>query len=190
MVTTNNKDLADLMNQIRNHGATVSEEQRHNGPKPYILPDFNLLGYNYRMTDLQGAVGIVQLGKLDTFIDERAKWANWYREHLAGIDWIKLPSEPDNGCHGWQSFVTYVDSEKAPIHRNAIMETLQSNGIATRPGTHAVHMLDFYRDKYQIQADDFPGARDCDQNTMAIPLHNRMTEDDYQYVVKHLRGIA
>ena len=70
------------------------------------------------------------------------------------------------------------------------METLQSNGIATRPGTHAVHMLDFYRDKYRIQADDFPGARDCDQNTMAIPLHNRMTEDDYQYVVNHLRGIV
>ena len=190
MVTTNNKELAERMEQMRNHGATISEEQRHHGPKPYILPDFNLLGFNYRMTDLQGAVGIEQLTKLDSFIDERAKWAKWYREQLADIDWIRLPEEPANGRHGWQSFVTYVDPEKAPMQRNDIMEILQEKGISTRPGTHAVHMLDLYKEKYGIQPNDFPLARDCDQNTMAIPLHNRMTEDDYQYVVNQLRKIG
>ena len=190
MVTTNNKELAERMEQMRNHGATISEEQRHHGPKPYILPDFNLLGFNYRMTDLQGAVGIEQLTKLDSFIDERAKWAKWYREQLADIDWIRLPEEPANGRHGWQSFVTYVDPEKAPMQRNDIMEILQEKGISTRPGTHAVHMLDLYNEKYGIQPNDFPLARDCDQNTMAIPLHNRMTEDDYQYVVNQLRKIG
>ena len=61
MVTSNNDALAERMNQMRNHGATLSEEQRHHGPKPYILPDFNLLGFNYRMTDMQGAVGLAQL---------------------------------------------------------------------------------------------------------------------------------
>ncbi len=61
MVTTDDDQLAEVANMLRNHGASISEEQRHNGPRPYLLPEFNLLGYNYRMTDLQGAVGLVQL---------------------------------------------------------------------------------------------------------------------------------
>ena len=72
MVTTNNDQLAEQMNMLRNHGASISEEQRHHGPKPYILPDFNLLGFNYRMTDLQGAVGLVQLEKMEQFISGTA----------------------------------------------------------------------------------------------------------------------
>jgi len=78
MVTTNDAELAERMNQMRNHGATLSEEQRHHGPRPYLLPYFNLLGFNYCMTDLQGAVDVVQLGKLDGFIDERTRWAEYY----------------------------------------------------------------------------------------------------------------
>ncbi len=187
MVTSSNDELNRRMDQLRNHGATISEEQRHKGPKPYILPDFNLLGFNYRMTDLQGAVGLVQLPKLDRFIDERAKWAEFYRNELAGISWLSLPQEPEDGRHGWQSFVTYVDPDKAPMARNDIMEVLQSKGVSTRPGTHAVHMLNLYKQTFDLKADDFPGARDCDRYTMAIPLHNRMTEEDYAYVVACLK---
>ena len=190
MVTTNNNVLAERMQQMRNHGATISEEQRHHGPKPYILPDFNLLGFNYRMTDLQGSIGIVQLKRLDSLIDERAKWANWYKESLADINWIKLPKEPAKGSHGWQSFVTYIDPELAPMERNNIMELLQEAGISTRPGTHAVHMLNFYKERFGFKSEDFPAAKDCDQNTMAIPLHNKMTEEDYNYVLKKLRSIG
>ena len=64
MITTNDGALADVANTLRNHGAAISEEQRHRGPRPYLLPEFNLLGFNYRMTDLQGSVGLVQLQKL------------------------------------------------------------------------------------------------------------------------------
>ena len=100
MVTTCNPELAERMNQMRNHGATLSEEQRHHGARPYLLPDFNLLGFNYRMTDLQGAVGLVQLQKLDAFIDERAEWAAFYQRELADIDWLLQPSAPEGGRHG------------------------------------------------------------------------------------------
>lgn len=189
MVTSNDDALSDRMNQMRNHGATLSEEQRHHGPKPYILPDFNLLGFNYRMTDLQGAVGLVQLPKLNGFIQERAKWAEFYRQELSDIEWLRLPQEPENGRHGWQSFVTYVDPDKAPMSRNDIMEFLQDKGVSTRPGTHAVHMLGLYREKYGLTAEDYPGARDCNDHTMAIPLHNRMSEDDYKYVVNAIRQL-
>ena len=188
MVTTNDSMLADRMNQMRNHGATLSEEQRHHGPRPYILPDFNLLGFNYRMTDIQGAIGLVQLKKMDSFIDERAKWAKWYLDELRTIEWLILPKEPVNGRHGWQSFVTYVDPDKAPVARNELMNKLQQHGVSTRPGTHAVHMLGLYQESCGLKPDDFPGARDCDVNTMAIPLHNRMTKEDYEYVVNALKS--
>ncbi|MCG8433426.1 MAG: DegT/DnrJ/EryC1/StrS family aminotransferase, partial [Gammaproteobacteria bacterium] len=172
MLTTEDPDLAAQAEVLRNHGASVSEEVRHHGPRPYLLPEFNLLGFNYRMTDLQGAVGLVQLGKLDRFIEERRVAAQRYREALAPLNWLRCPEEPADGRHAWQSFVTYVDPEGAPMPRNAIMERLQSHGIATRPGTHAVHMLGYYREQFGLEPDDYPGARDCDRNTMAIPLHN------------------
>jgi perosamine synthetase len=189
MITTNDRELAERMNQMRNHGASISEEQRHHGPKPYILPDFNLLGFNYRMTDLQGAIGIEQLKMLDEFITERAKWAQYYREELADIEWLRLPAEPETGNHGWQSYVTYCDPKKAPAPRNQIMGKLQEKGISTRPGTHAVHMLNLYKEKFDIHPGDFPISKDCNDNTMAIPLHNRMTKEDYEYVVEALHEI-
>lgn len=184
MITSNKDKYGEHMAMLRNHGASVSEEQRHHGPKPFILPDFDLVGYNYRMTDLQGAVACVQMKKLDTFIAERAKWAAYYIEKLADLDWLQLPVYEDRFGHGWQSFVTLVDESKAPCTRNEMMEKLQEFGISTRPGTHAVHMLGFYKEKYGIAADDFPGAKLANNCSMAIPLHNRMTAEDFEYVVE------
>jgi len=190
MVTTNDSQLATVAEQLRNHGASISEEQRHAGPRPYLLPEFNLLGFNYRMTDWQGAIGTVQLAKLDRLIAERQKWAEFYRRELAAIEWLRMPVFPADGGHAWQAFVTYVDPSSAPIPRNKIMETLEARGISTRPGTHAVHMLGYYRKRFGLSPDDFPGARDCNDNTMAIPLHNRMDRSDFEHVVRALREVS
>jgi perosamine synthetase len=187
MVTTNDQQLAETCDQLRNHGASISEEIRHRGPRPYLLPDFNLLGFNYRMTDLQGAVGIVQLAKLHQFIEERQKWAEFYQDRLSTVEWLRLPLTPTGSQHAWQSFVTYVDPTKSPRPRNDLMEALQQRGIATRPGTHAVHMLNFYAEKFNYKPNDYPGAKLANDNSMSIPLHNRMTADDYQYVVDAIR---
>jgi dTDP-4-amino-4,6-dideoxygalactose transaminase len=73
--------------------------------------------------------------------------------------------------------------------RNEIMEKLQAAGISTRPGTHAVHMLTYYRERFGFAAGDYPGAHDADRNSMAIPLHNRMTHDDYSYVVEVIKSL-
>jgi dTDP-4-amino-4,6-dideoxygalactose transaminase len=190
MLTTRDSELAERAERLRNHGASVSEEQRHHGPRPYILPDFDLCGFNYRMTDLQGAIGVEQLKKLDRFIAERDRRAKWFAEQLADIAWLRTPDVPDWADHAWQSYVTYVDPELAPAARNDIMDRLKDLGVATRPGTHAVHMLGYYREAFDIHPDQFPGARDCDAHSMAIPLHNRMDDDDYDYVVEALHSIG
>ena len=189
MVTTNSDELAEKVSCLRNHGASISEEQRHHGPRPYILPDFDVMGFNYRMTDLQGAVGVVQIKKLDRFIDERAEWAAYYREQLKDLDWLQLPEINDDFKHGWQSFVTLVDESKAPHSRNKIMELLQERGISTRPGTHAVHMLNFYANTYGIKEEDFPQAKIANDHSMAIPLHNRMVKEDFEYIVNALHSL-
>jgi dTDP-4-amino-4,6-dideoxygalactose transaminase len=108
MVTTNNNDLAEKVRALRNHGASLSEEERHHGSQPYILPDFNVLGFNYRMTDLQGAVGIVQLSKLENFLGQPEKWANFYHHKLGGIPWLRTPAVPSGYGHRWQAYVCYI----------------------------------------------------------------------------------
>jgi dTDP-4-amino-4,6-dideoxygalactose transaminase len=100
-----------------------------------------------------------------------------------------MPQWPADGTHAWQAFVTYVDPAKSPLPRNEIMDRLQKLGISTRPGTHAAHMLGYYRERLGTRPDDFPGARDCDAQTMAIPLHNRMSPDDYRRVVDAIKSI-
>ncbi len=189
MITTNDDKLAEIMGMLRNHGASISEEQRHHGAKPYMLPDFNALGYNYRMTDLQGAVGVVQIKKLNQFINEREKWANFYTKELDSIPWLRTPKHGADYKHGWQSFVTFVDEFKSPASRNEIMELLQQQGISTRPGTHAVHMLNFYKEKFNIQPSDYPGAQAANNYSMSIPLHNRMVAEDFDYVVSVIKAL-
>lgn len=189
MVTCNSTELAQKMVKLRNHGAELSEEQRHCGPKPYLLPEFNVLGFNYRMTDLQASIGIVQLNKLEKFLQERRHWANFYQQHLSDIDWIQVPASNEDSQHSWQAFVLLIDPEKAPKPRNQIMEELEQKGISTRPGTHAVHMLNYYKEHFQFEEQDYPCAALCNNNTMAIPLHNKMGEADYKRVVESLLSV-
>jgi perosamine synthetase len=189
MLTTNNDALAEKLNMLRNHGASISEEQRHRGAKPYILPDFNMVGYNYRMTDLQGALGTVQIKKLDFFIEERQKWADYYTTELGSINWLRTPVVSKDFRHGWQSYVLLIDEKKSPITRNETMEYLQQHGISTRPGTHAVHMLGYYSKTYTIKPSDYPGAYAANEYSMSIPLHNKMTKEDFEYIVAALKSI-
>lgn len=189
MVLTDDATLAETMACLRNHGASVSPQQEAIGPRPYLMPEFNVLGYNYRMNDLQGSVGLVQLSKLDAFIAERRTWAEYYTRELADLDWLRTPIVPAGCEHTWQSYVCYVDETKSPRPRNEIMEALQQAGIGTRPGTHAVHLLGYYRDRFGLSPNDLPGARDCDRYSMAIPICNHMTAEDYAYVVDRLYSL-
>ena len=185
MITTNSDELAERLRRLRNHGASIPEEVRHRSPKPHELPAFDDFGFNYRMTDLQGAVGLEQLKKLEGFIAERAKWAERYRDGLGDISWLQCPKEPDGGRHSWQSFVTRVESN-APLTRNELLDRLHEKGISTRPGTHAVTDLGAYRNFKS----ECPVATECAEQTMAIPLHNQMDESDYMRVINEIRLIA
>ncbi|HEV3485601.1 MAG TPA: DegT/DnrJ/EryC1/StrS family aminotransferase [Vicinamibacterales bacterium] len=188
MVTTDDPDLAERIARLRSHGAALSEEQRHVGSAPYLLPAFDDLGFNYRMTDLQAAVGIVQLGRLDEFISERGFLAARYFERLADVSWLTLPEVPADGRHGWQSFVGVVE-DGAPASRNEILATLHEAGVGARPGTHAVPDLGLYRRRRDPGHDSCPTASELAQRTLALPLHNQMTEVDVDRVAAALHDL-
>ena len=190
MATTNNFELIQELQVLRNHGASISEEARHGSSAPYLLPDFEHLGFNFRMTDLQGAIGLVQMKRLPALIKDRQLGASIYNEAFKEIEWIKLPKIPEDFLHSWQSYVLYIDPSKAPVPRDNIMEQLHARGISTRPGTHAVHMLGFYRDSLGCKPDDFPNSRDCHENCLAIPIHSQMSQSDYEYVIDALVSIT
>jgi perosamine synthetase len=189
MITTSDPHIAENAEILRNHGASISEEVRHQGPKPYLLPEFNMLGFNYRMTDLQGAVGVEQLKRLDSFLAERRRWADWYTQQLSQVDWLQTPVVLPNVEPGWQAYVCKVDESLSPQCRNELMDRLQELGVSTRPGTHSVPLLGAYRGSNYGEPGQFPVAESCDRLTLAIPLHNRMAEEDYEYVVESILSI-
>ncbi len=189
MVTTNSDTLAQAIYKLRNHGAEISEEQRHQDSRPFALPDFNLLGYNYRMSDLQGAVGKVQLTKLDRFIEERRWGASFYHQQLADIPWLRVPTIFPDVQPNWQSYVTMINPDKSPGSRDEILSALLERGISARPGTHAIHIQNYYQRRYNLKPQDFPVAQSIHKHSMALPIHNRMTHQDYQHVASCLKDL-
>jgi perosamine synthetase len=177
MLTVRDPALARRAEVLRNHGACIPEEVRHRTPKPYELPEFDEIGYNYRMTDIQAAVGCIQLRKLNTFIQERSQLADAYDEALGRLQWLSLPLRPTSSRHALQSYVLRVGAN-APLSRDEMLARLHGSRVGARQGTHSVVGLDVYRKRYWSDPAAFPGATALAGNTLALPLHNHMTLDD------------
>lgn len=190
IVTTDDDRLAALVDTYRNHGASISEEVRHRGPKPYELPEFKVFGFNYRLTDVQAAIATVQLEKLDRFIEERRALADLYDARLQQFDWITAPSRPDDQPHALQAYVALVDERRAPASRNAVLAHLQASGIGGRPGTHSVVGLEAYRETYRTDPADFPVSTRIEATSIALPLHNHMKEADVDRVIAALGELS
>lgn len=189
MITTKDPELAAKVMILRNHGASDSAVVEEIGDKPYLTPSFQYLGFHYNMGEIQAAIGLTQLPKLDEYLIWRQKWAKFYHEELGEIAWLKTPQTPDYCTHSWQKYVCYVDEETAPLSRNEIMELLSIQGIDTRPASLAIHLLAYYQVRFGFEANDYPVARDCANYTFAIPLHSQMRSEDFAYIVKTLQGI-
>jgi perosamine synthetase len=188
------KTIADHVRSLRDHGASKSDLARHLGARSYVLPDFNHVGFNYRMTDIQAAIGVVQMGRLPALMEQRTAVAKRYDAALAVVAWLRPPATPTGYVHGYQSYVclfrpeepTVKNVERLHARRNAMMDALEAAGVATRPGTHAVHMLGFYREKYAIKPEDFPNAFIADKLTLALPLYAQLTTAEQDYVIGHV----
>jgi len=200
MVITGSAEIARAVEILRDHGAEASDLKRHEAGVS-LLPEYNVLGFNYRMTDLQGAVGAAQMRKLPWILQRRRELARRYSEVLAELPWLAAPVTPADREHGFQSYVClYVGDmgddayeagpsqagavQRAAQERMRLMAYLEGKGISVRQGTHAVHTLGAYRD------DDwaYPKSFVADRLSLALPLYPQMSEQEQDYVIEALRG--
>lgn len=196
MITTSGDDLAATVRSLRDHGASLTDLQRHTQSASYLLADYDLLGYNFRMTDLQGAIGSVQMDRAEWILAERRRCAAAYDELLRGVDWLARPITPPDSVHAYQSYVCLFQpeapnlgsSERLHARRNRLMAALEADGVATRPGTHAAFMQGYYATKYSIPPSDLPGAFLADRLSISLPMYAAMTDDELRYVASALRN--
>jgi perosamine synthetase len=183
MITTGNEAFYNRMKLLRQHGMSVNAGVRHSSNK-IIFEDHLEVAYNYRMTDIQAAVGIQQLAKLDWIVEERRKIADQYHQALSDIPFIRLPKE-DKGCFtNWQSFSIYIKPE-SPVKRNDLMQALLDIGISTRRGVMTSHRETAY--KAACEGLSLPVSEDACDNSIIIPLYVPMSNEDVQTVIQGIR---
>jgi dTDP-4-amino-4,6-dideoxygalactose transaminase len=195
MITTSSDLMDRLARSLRDHGASRSDLARHQEETAFLLADYDHLGYNYRMTDIQGALGCAQLEQADWILAQRARCARFYDEALAGVAWLKTPRVPDGYVHGYQAYVClFRPEEPAPSNverlfqrRNELMLRLERQGIATRQGTHAPVIVGYYARKYALRPEQFPNAYLADRLSLTLPLYPQMTEAEQTRVCNSLR---
>jgi perosamine synthetase len=196
MVTTARPELDAMVRALRDHGASRSDHARHHGSAAFLLSSYDVLGYNYRMTDIQGALGCAQIERAAWILAERARLARRYDELLRDLDWLRTPAVPEGYVHGYQAYVCLYAPEPpslanvAALHerRNRLMQRLEAQGIATRQGTHAPIALGYYANKYDLRVEAFPNAWLADQLTIALPLYPQLTDAEQDSVVAALRA--
>ena len=194
MVTTSRVEIHRLVGSLRDHGATRTDLERHHAANGFLLPDYPRVGFNFRMTDIQGALGCAQLARADWVLAERRRVAAAYDKELVELDQLMLPVVPDGYDHGYQSYVCLFRPEPPRLEnvhrlhgqRNMLMATLEASGIATRQGTHAAALTTYYREKYKIQPAQFPNAYLADQLSLSLPIFPGMTEAEQHAVVSGL----
>ncbi|HNC73231.1 MAG TPA: DegT/DnrJ/EryC1/StrS family aminotransferase [Chitinophagales bacterium] len=185
MITTNNEAYRDRIKLLRQHAMSVNDRVRHESDK-VIFEDHIELGYNYRMTDIQAAVGIKQLEKLDFIISERRKIAFQYHEAFKEIDCIRLPLEREGYFTNYQSYSIYL-KPNCKISRNDLMQALLDEGISTRRGISTAHretVYKGYQENYSLSI-----SEDASDRSIVIPLYYPMTGEEVDYVITNISSI-
>lgn len=194
MTTTTDAALDARMRSLRDHGASRSDFARHSADAAFLLPEYAMLGYNYRMTDIQGALGCAQLERGAEILRLRQAHAQRYDEQLRGLAWLQPPVTPDGCEHGYQSYVclfrpeepTLENVDRLHAHRNRVMARLEEKGIATRQGTHAAALTGYYSEKYGVRREQFPNAAIAERLTLALPMYAQLSEADINEVCASL----
>lgn len=183
MLVTNNFEFDQKFRLLRQQGMNVPDIVRHEA-QSIIIEEYPVLGYNYRMTDIQAAVGIQQLEKLPAILEKRRAIDRLYRKYLSGIDWLKLPVQPAYARSNWQSYPVKL-LENSPTSRDAMMQYLLDNGISTRPGIMNAHQ----EKVYSSQKNDLPQSEEAREKVILLPIFYDLNEGDIKRIVDLLQRL-
>ncbi|MEB3102223.1 UDP-4-amino-4,6-dideoxy-N-acetyl-beta-L-altrosamine transaminase [Ferviditalea candida] len=188
MIVTDHREWYEKLKSFRTHGVSKEPSRmgRYEGPWYYEMND---LGYNYRMTDFQAALGVSQIKKIDRFLYLRNQWAQLYQQAFSGIDGIIPPYQPDDIRSGWHLYVIRLELEKLKTGRKEIFEALRAENI----GVH-VHYLPVYwhpyYEKLGYRRGLCPQAEAYYQTAITLPLFPKMTKSDVETVVEAVKKVV
>jgi dTDP-4-amino-4,6-dideoxygalactose transaminase len=186
MITTSDSDTAAHLRRMRQHGMNVSDLSRHSANK-VVFESYDEIGYNYRMTDLQAALGLVQLERLPEMLERRRSLAIRYSTRLATIPWLIVPTEPQNCRHNFQSYMVRLRVD-APINRDELMQELLNRGVSSRRGIMAIHRERPYLDeKWETL---LPMTNLVTDSALVLPLFCEMTDEEQDYVIACIEQTA
>ncbi|NJB69217.1 dTDP-4-amino-4,6-dideoxygalactose transaminase [Desulfobaculum xiamenense] len=183
MLTTADAALDAAFRLYRQHGMSVSDAVRHSARR-VTIESYVTTGYNYRMTDIQAAVGVVQLGRLDDMIEGRRRLRALYEQALSGVGWLRLPCEPRHARWNVMSYPVRLMPD-APVGRDEFMQRLLDRGVASRPGVMNAHAEPPYRTGLRL-----PHSEDARERVVLLPMFNGMSEADVETVAREVRGVG
>jgi perosamine synthetase len=181
MVVTNDAKLADMCRSLRNQGRDPGDSWLAHAR----------LGYNYRLSDIACALGIVQMQRLEDILARRQRVAHSYVSHLLDSKYLILPTIDAHTTMSWFVFVVRLTDNFSAVDRDAIIHTMRSRGIGCSNYFPPIHLQPFYTSQFGYKRGDFPITEYVSDRTLALPFHNSLTETEVESVVYHLhRAIA
>lgn len=186
MITTNDASVADRLKRLRHHGMTVNDLVRHKA-KSVVLEEYEELGYNYRLSDLHAALGIVQLERFPELLNQRLKLAARYNQAFAGSEALLPPHIPPYAKPTYQSYLVRL-RPNAPISRDDLMQKLLERGISTRRGIMASHRERPYAEEYGRAR--LPHTEAAVNETFLIPLFPHLRPEEQEFVISSLHELV
>ncbi|SHF51981.1 perosamine synthetase [Caldanaerobius fijiensis DSM 17918] len=175
VIVTDNEDIAQLSRSMRSQGRPITG----------LWLEHERLGFNYRFSELNAALGIVQMERIEEIIKKRARVAEKYNERLKNLDGVKIPYiAPQVNKMSWFIYVIRLDKN---IDRNKVMQYLINNGIGCRPYFTPVHLQPYIKEMTGYKEGDFPVTESVAKSTIALPFFNKITNEQIDYVVEKLR---
>jgi dTDP-4-amino-4,6-dideoxygalactose transaminase len=189
MVTTNDDSLADRIRLMRLHGLSRDAWKRYSATGNWRY-DIWEAGYKYNLTDLQAALGLVQLSKCEEMWRSRVRIAQKYDQGLAPLEAYRIPSVALDVQHAWHLYVILVEPSVLRIHRDQVIEELRQRGIGTAVHFIPLHLHPYYQRTWGYRAGDFPVAEDYFDRCISLPIYPGMTEEGSNRVIEELQEIA
>jgi perosamine synthetase len=182
MIAVQDAAVAERMRRLRGHGMSMSDLARHNSSE-VVVESYPERGWNHRMTDMQGAIGLCQLEVLDHILQRRRELAERYTEALAGVPFLQTPYEPSYASRTWQSYCVRL-APGAPVGQGELMGLLLGDGIATRRGVMATHL----EPAYAAEGLELPHTEAASRETVMLPLFPGLTDAEQDRVIERLSG--
>ncbi|HET6451215.1 MAG TPA: DegT/DnrJ/EryC1/StrS aminotransferase family protein [Spirochaetia bacterium] len=187
MVATDRDEVAARIRVMRLHGIDRDVWNRYTEPGSSWKYDVVAPGYKYNMTDIAAAIGRVQLGRAAGFLQRRREIAKRYLAALGGLDFLTLPRWSDS--HAWHLFVIRVNEQRLRKTRDECIQRLEAAGIGVSVHFIPLHLMSYYKTRYNLRPEDFPIALDCYKGSISIPISAGHTDDEVDRVITAVAGL-